>query len=384
MAVTKLKHFVAGRVKRLREKMYGNGLDGLIVVEPVEVRYLTGFSGDDSVLVMAARRKVLVTDSRYVEQVRQECPGLPIKIRKGPISEAAGEVLVRWGLVPKRSSRKKEIPLIGIDPDAVTVSQFKNYRKAIGKGIKQTKSPVIELRQCKDEYEIKQINKAVRVAEAAIKELLAKLKIGISEREAAAQLEYEMARLGGAPAAFESIVAWGQHAAQPHARCGNARLRKGQTILIDWGATVEGYKSDLTRCYAAGKIRPVFADVYKCVLEAQMSAIEAVRPGVGLAEVDAAARKTLRRGLKKLSRSFGVYEHGTGHGLGLNVHEAPIVSNRSKGELKEGMVITIEPGVYVPGRFGVRIEDDVQVTAHGRKVLSRLDKDPESISLYGV
>jgi len=384
MVVTRLKHFVAGRVSRLREKMCGNGLDGLIITEPVEVRYLTGFSGDDSVLVMAARRKVLVTDSRYIEQVRQECPGLPIKIRKGPISEAAGEVLIKWDLVPERSSGKKKIPIVGIDPDAVTVSQFKNYRKAIGKGIKQTKSPVTELRQCKDNYEIKQINKAVRVAEAAIKKLLAKLKIGISEREAAAQLEYEMARLGGAPPAFESIVAWGPHAAQPHARPGNARLRKGQTILIDWGATVEGYKSDLTRCYSAGKIRPVFADVYKCVLEAQMSAIDTVRPGVGLAEVDAAARKTLRKGLKKLSKSFGVYEHGTGHGLGLNVHESPLVSKRSKGELKEGMVITIEPGIYVPGKFGIRIEDDVQVTARGRKVLSRLGKDPESVSLYGA
>ncbi len=359
-------------------------LDGLIITEPVEVRYLTGFSGDDSVLVITDRRKILVTDSRYVEQVRQECPGLPIKIRKGPISEAAGEVLVRWDLVPERSSGKKKIPLIGINPDAVTVSQFKNYRKAIGKGIKQTKSPVSELQQCKDDYEIKQIHKAVRVAEAAIKEVSAKLKIGMSERETAAQLEYEMARLGGAPPAFESIVAWGQHAAQPHARVGNARLRKGQSILIDWGATIEGYKSDLTRCYAVGKIRPVFADVYKCVLEAQMSAIEAVRPGISLAEVDAAARKTLRRGLKKLSKSFGVYEHGTGHGLGLNVHEAPLINNRSKGELKEGMVITIEPGVYVPGRFGIRIEDDVQVTAHGRKVLSQLSKDPDSISLHGV
>lgn len=384
MAVTRLKHFVAGRVKRLREKMCEKELDALIIVEPVEVRYLTGFSGDDSVLIITARRKVLVTDSRYVEQIRQECPGLAIKIRKGPISEAAGEVLGRWDLVPERSSGKKKVPLIGIDPDNVTVSQYKNLRKAVGEGIRQTKSLVSELQQCKDDYEIKQINKAVRVAEAAIKELSAKLKIGMSEREAAGQLEYEMARLGGAPAAFESIVAWGQHAAQPHARPGNARLRKGQTILIDWGATIEGYKSDLTRCYAAGKIRPAFADVYMCVLEAQLSAIDTVRPGVGLAEVDAAARKTLRKGLKKLSKSFGVYEHGTGHGLGLNVHESPLISKRSKGELKEGMVITIEPGVYVPGRFGIRIEDDVQVTAHGRKVLSQLGKDLDSVRLHGV
>jgi Xaa-Pro aminopeptidase len=152
-------------------------------------------------------------------------------------------------------------------------------------------------------------------------------------------------------------------------------LKSRDTILFDWGATIQGYRSDLTRCFVAGRILPVFADAYQMVLEAQQAAIERVKPGVMLKEVDDAARKVLS------GSKFPVYGHGTGHGIGLHIHESPAVSGRNGKELREGMVITIEPGIYMPGRFGIRIEDDVLVGSRGPKVLSRLAKDLGSISL---
>jgi len=382
MAAVRLKKYVGGRLRRLRGILREKDLAGLIVTDPAEVRYLTGFSGDDSVFLLTERRKMMVTDSRYVVQLRDECPGLARKVRQGAITEAVGEVLSGWGVIPRR--RRKRPPVIGVDPEGLTAGQYRSYRKVIGKGLRPIKEPVKPLRQCKDDYEIAQIRRAVRVAEAALQRVLEELKVGMTEQETAARLEYEMSRRGGGPAAFESIVAFGAHAAQPHARPGRKRLGKRDTLLFDWGAQVEGYRSDLTRCFAVGRIPAAFRDVYRCVLDAQLAAIAEVRPGVALCDVDAAARKVLREGLKGLPGRFAVYGHGTGHGLGLDVHEGPFFSPRSKGVLEEGMVMTIEPGVYVPGRFGIRIEDDVLVTARGRTVLSRMAKDLSSVGLEGT
>jgi len=363
-------------------------LDAFIINDPADVSYLTGFSGDDSVLLVAQSRKILVTDSRYVIQVRQECPGLALKVRKADMSVAVGGVMESWGFLSGRTFRKK-IAAVGIDPDTVTAAALKAYRKAVGRGLRFSRGLVGELRLCKDDFEIEQIRKAARIAETAMKETLKSIKPGVTELEVAAELEYEMARRGGRPAAFESIVAFGAHGAQPHARPGRGRLGTNQSILIDWGATVGGYRSDLTRCFLVGRIRPAFMDAYQWVLEAQLAAIEAVRPGVEFVQVDRAARNLLMKSLKSTKlRAFRgldwrkvVYDHGTGHGLGLNIHEAPSLSKKSKGVLKEGMVITVEPGIYIPGRFGIRIEDDVLVTRKGRTLLSRLGKDLNTVTL---
>jgi len=389
MKIAGIKTYVAGRIRKLRARMRDNKLDAIIIIDPADVSYLTGFSGDDSVLLISQHRKVLVTDSRYVIQAREECPGLAMKVRKGGMSAVVGEVMESWGLAASGTSRKK-LPIIGIDPNTITAAALKAYRKAVGRGLRLNSGLVGELRQCKDDFEVEQIRKAVRIAETALKETLKSIKPGVTELEVAAELEYEMARRGGRPAAFESIVAFGAHGAQPHARPGRGRLGKNQSILIDWGATVGGYRSDLTRCFSVGKILPAFVDVYQWVLEAQLAAIEEVRPGVEFVQVDRAARDVLERRLKStklrpirgLDWKKAVYEHGTGHGLGLNIHEAPTLSKQSKGVLKEGMVVTIEPGFYIPGRFGIRIEDDVLVTRKGRTLLSRLGKDLNTVTLY--
>ena len=355
----------------MREK----NLAALIVVDPVNVRYLTGFSGDDSVLLLAPRRKLLVTDSRYTEQARQECAGLPLFVRTGPMSDAVAAVLDKAGLTtaPLRG-RKNQPPMIGIEAEAVTVNQHRAYRKRIGRGLKPLGDMVAALRLVKDDYEISQLRRAARIAESAMQQLLGWLKVGVTEQQLAARLDYEMMCIGAAGPSFQTIAAIGPHAAQPHAVPGRTRLRKGQSLLFDWGAQHNGYRSDLTRCFVAGRIRPDFAEAYARVLDAQAAAIQAIKPGVSLKAVDQAARAAI-------GDSMPMYGHGTGHGIGLKIHEGPALSANSKGQLAEGMVVTVEPGVYVPGRFGIRIEDDVVVTARGAKLLSRLAKDSDSLTL---
>jgi len=367
MSVIKLKSFVGGRVRRIRGVLDSLRLGGLVVIDPVDVRYLTGFGGDDSVLLLTGNKKVLVTDSRYVQQARRECPSLALKVRTGSMAEAVREVL-------NKSVGGKWKLKVGIVADDVSLAQYKAYRKVVGKRLVVCKPVVAPLRVCKDRYELCQIRKAVRVAEKSITELLDWLKVGVTEQQAKAYLEYRMACNGSTEPAFSTIVAFGGHAAEPHAVSGRKRLRKGMGILVDWGATVNGYKSDLTRCFFAGRIPGSYADAYRAVLGAQLVAIAAVRPGVRVCEIDAAARKNWP---EKLS----IYGHGTGHGLGLKVHERPCVSGKVDTVLKEGMVITIEPGAYVPGGFGIRIEDDVVVTAKGATVLSKIAKGLNSIAL---
>ena len=371
MASARIKSFVLARVKGCRALMASRDLDALVVTRPEDVRYLTGFSGEDSVLVLTGRRRVLVTDTRFTVQLAQECPGLAVQVRRGSISEGVAAVLKQG----RQGRRKRKSPLIGMETDAVTVNAFRTYRKAIGDGLRGTVGMVSSLRLCKDDEEIRQIRKAVRIAEDAMGSVLGWLAAGKSEIEVAAYLEYEMARRGGGPVAFPSIVAYGQHAAEPHAQPGRQRLGKRQSVLIDWGARVEGYCSDLTRCFVTGKIRPAFAEAYQWILEAQLSAIEAVREGATLRDVNEAARGVLRKS------PLPVYGHGTGHGIGLEIHENPFLHAKSKGVLKKGMVITIEPGVYLPGQFGIRIEDDVLVGSRGKTVLSNFPKDLESVSL---
>ena len=362
----RLKTLVGGRIRRCRAAMAGCGLDVLIVVNPADVRYLSGFSGNDSVLVLAPGRKVLVTDTRYVEQARQDCPGLKIFLRKSDVPDAVGEILDGLKQLDKKTRK------IGIESDHVSLRHYQAYRRVLGKNLKDVKPLVTPLRICKDSYELSQIRKAVKIAEAGMQGLHKWWRIDMSERELAARLEYEMYQLGSERTGFDSIVAVGGHAAQPHAVPGNRRWRKNQSLLIDWGAKVSGYRSDLTRCYVAGKIRPAFADAYRWLLDAQMAAIEEVRAGATLKQVDWAARKRL------INCPYPIYGHGTGHGIGLDVHEQPFLRQKGGDQLHEGMVITIEPGIYVPGRFGLRIEDDVEVTNRGRRVLSTIAKNLES------
>ncbi|MBN2210582.1 MAG: aminopeptidase P family protein [Sedimentisphaerales bacterium] len=372
MATVSLKTCVNARMNRFRRLLDENHLEGFIVTNVKDVQYLTGFSGEDSILLILGRRATLITDSRFVLLTRRECPRLRVHIHRRGVIEAVGELAQQYR---KRSSRRKPIS-IGIDPDTVTHRGYGLYRKAAGKGftLKAVGGLARNLRRTKDAYETAQIRKAICVAEESLLATLKHVKPGVTEMELRARLEYEMSRWGSSEPAFATIIAFGGHAAEPHAQPGSARLRKGQCVLFDWGATVNGYRSDLTRTYATGKISRDFAQAYQRVLNAQLAAIEAVKPGVALAEIDAAARRAM-------GKPQGEYRHGTGHGIGLDIHELPAFHGRAKGELQPGMIVTIEPAIYLAGKLGIRIEDDVLVTQRGGKVLSTLAKDLDTMLL---
>jgi len=384
MPIAKIKDYIPPRIKRARQALADLKLDALIVVHPWDVRYLTGFRGEDSLLVLTNTKRILVTDNRFELQIKKECPRLSFFLRKGQyrnINDAVAHVL-RKSLSEKRAAGKKsrpgkkKPPAVGIESTAATLAQFRALRKAIGLGLRQTPPIVEPLRLTKDPYEISQIKKAIRVAQLAMIETLGHIKIGISEIELAAILEYNMAKRGSSAPAFKSIIAFGPNAAQPHAIPGNSKLKKSHTILCDWGATVDGYRSDLTRCFVKGRIPPSFKEAYNWVLEAQLAAIAEIRSGASIKTIDQAARNVIKKG------KYPIYPHGTGHGLGLEVHESPSLASHCNDPVAEGMVLTVEPGIYLPGKFAIRIEDDVLVTARGHTVLSNLPKDPNSLSSW--
>ena len=369
MANVRLKNFIGLRVRRLRKLLTERGLDAFVATDRADVRYLTGFTGDDSALVVTANKKILVTDNRYTGQAKVDCPGLRVHVRSESLENAIATII-------GKSRKPAHRSIVAVDSDALSVRRYRSLRRTLGRavGLRGADGLIGQLRLRKDVSEIAGIRRAVVVAEKAMGWLRDHLEIGMTEQEAAGRVDCRMRRLGSSAAAFDTIAAFGRNAALPHARAGRTKLRSAQPMLFDWGATVDGYKSDLTRCYFTGRIPAYFADAYERVLEAQLAAIETVRPGISLKQVDAAARGVL-------AGRAGCYGHGTGHGIGLDVHEAPAVHSRGGGVVQEGMVLTIEPGIYVPGRFGIRIEDDVLVTAKGHKILSRLAKDLDSVRL---
>jgi len=341
------------RVKAVRKQLRGD-VDGLIVTGVENVRYLTGFRGEDSWALVLPRAVVLVTDSRYTEQARGECLGCGIVERKGGLAREVAKLI-----------EKNRGKVLGVE-DSCSVAVLAALRKGLkGITLKPVSRIVENVRVIKTEEEIRLIKKAGRIAFDAMDWMLGQLKPGMTERQAAALYDYKLSEFG-AKAAFATIVCFGANGSRNHHQPGGRKLRKNDTILMDFGANRQGYVSDMTRCYAVGKLTPFFEKVYRTVALAQKAAVAKVRAGVKVCDVDAAARAVIAEaGLPE----FG---HGTGHGLGLEVHEAPTVSGVDKeGVLRAGQVITIEPGIYLPGKLGVRLEDDVLVKKDGNRILSR-------------
>ena len=353
------------RLARLRTLMRARKLALLLVTDPAEIRYLTGFHGEASWIVVGATDKpTIISDLRLAEDIEPVRPLAKVHIRSGEtMVDAVMHVLAR--------TRAR----LGVPRAHLTLETYAQLAKALGaKRLVATGSLIGELRLRKDASEIATIRKAIRIQQAALEEVLPTIEPGQSESEICALLEYEMKARGADGPAFETIIAAGANSSKPHARPGRAKVRSGQLLLIDWGACVDGYHSDLTRTFAIGRWPRRFEEIYTIVLDAQLAAIDAVKPGVRTDAVDAAARSIIT------DAGYGeVFGHGLGHGIGLNIHEAPSLGRVSPSclpsVLEEGMVVTVEPGIYLPGAGGVRIEDDVLVTARGRRVLSSLPKD---------
>lgn len=342
------------RVKTLRAVLKKQGGDALIVTKSANVTYLTGFFGEDSWALITPRRTYLLTDSRYTEQAKKECAGgIVIIERKEGLAKTVASIL-----------RPLKYVRVLFTEDTIQLATFNALRKSANVRLRTVGDVVEKLREIKDEKEIKTIKKASVIARRALAATMKYVKIGISENELAGILNLNIRRLGGRES-FETIIAFGANGSRPHHLPGSRKLKKNDTVLIDFGARYNGYCSDLTRSFAVGKPSRQFEKVYNAVLEAQAAAIAKVKDGVSIAEVDGAAREVLKK------YKLPVYGHGTGHGLGLEVHEQPTVSAKTKGMLRAGQVITIEPGAYMPGVLGIRIEDDVLVTKDGCKVLSK-------------
>jgi len=362
--------YVQRRQRVLAAALKKGKVRALLVSQPEDVGYLCGFSGEDSFLLLVGEYACLLTDGRFDEQARRECGPIDLHLRTGPMSKALLAVL--------RSRRFRGG--IGVQSEHVTLGQFESFEKNVGKGRFTPLAGVVgPLREIKDAGEIVAIRKAVKAAEGAFVSLLAMGKefwLGRTERHLAAELDYRMRLAGSSRSSFETIVAVGPNGALPHYRPGDVKVREGSAVLIDWGATVAGYVSDLTRVVFVGKISPQMGTVYDVVRRAQRQAIAAVADGVPAKDVDAAARGLIERD------GFGDrFVHGLGHGIGRQVHEGPGVAKSIESPLRAGMVITIEPGIYIPGVGGVRIEDDVEVTAAGCRKLSTLATDIEAVTL---
>ena len=338
-------------------------ISALLVTNPRNVSYLTGFTGEDSFLLIGPGRTHLFSDSRFETQLQDECPGIPAEIRTS--RTAIHDFLAEW--LPKFS-----LSNLGIESSSMVVALHDLLAEKLKPLELVAKAGLVEeLRLIKDADEVAELRVAVHQAERGFELMRSLILPDQTERQAAHDLEHGMRRFGAIRAAFEPIIAVGDRAALPHYRAGSRQFRESGFALVDWGAlSPRGYHSDLTRLLVTSKLPPKLVQIYGVVLKAQQAGIEAIRPGAKCQDVDAAARKVIDRA------GFGKYfGHGLGHGIGLDIHEGPKLSPISTDVLKPGMTVTVEPGIYLPGVGGVRIEDDVLVTRDGCEILTTLPKE---------
>jgi Xaa-Pro aminopeptidase len=337
------------------------GLEALFVTHLANIRYLCGFTGSAGVLLLGQGRPVLFTDGRYTAQARQEVAGARVVISKGSPLLAAAQF-----------AQTSKLPRIGIEVTHMTVASRAALRRALGGKVRlRDVGPIVEeLRMIKDAGEIALIREAVKLGVRLLDTALRAIRPGVTEVEVAAELEYAARRAGAEAMSFETIVAAGPRSAMPHGVASAAPIPERGFVILDFGVILHAYCSDMTRTVHVGKISAADRKMYYAVREAQQEAVEAVRAGVACGQVDSAARNALRRA--GLARYF---THSTGHGVGLEIHELPRLGRGQPDELRPGMVVTVEPGVYVPGRGGVRIEDMVLVTGGACDVLTPAPKD---------
>ena len=353
------KNRFAARRRRLTRKFRRARIDALLVTKPQNIFYLSGFRGDDSALLVGRSRTVLITDSRYAEEAESVLSGVQLMVRRRGLMQTAAGAAV-----------KADAPRLGVEAAMMTLGEHEELlRWARKTEIAPTRGLVEALRLRKDASEVAAIREAVRIAEAAFREVAAGLAPGQTEIEVARRLDGTMQDMGAEAPAFQTIVASGERSSLPHATPTTRRLRRGEPILFDWGARRRRYHSDLTRMVFWDRIPRFYKSVYSVVLEAQRRALARVKPGREAGKVDAAARAFLKA--HRHGKHFG---HGLGHGVGLEIHEGPTLAPSQDNPLRPGMVVTVEPGVYVPGSGGVRIEDLVLVTRTGRTTLTSLPK----------
>lgn len=341
------------RIRAIRYQLKKQRLKSLLITKPANVTYATGFSDADSWALITDKNIYLLTDSRYTEQAEIQCPGCKVIRRKATLAGAVAELL----------KNQKSLRTMAVE-NATSLAAFETLKKHVKVRLKTVADVIESARSIKDNSEVAAVTAAARIAAKALRQTLKYIKLGITENELAGRLDFQIRKADTANS-FPTIVAFGPNASRPHHQPTRRKLKKNDTVLIDFGVRYNGYCCDITRCFTVGRPNSFYKKAYAAVREAQAAAIKMIKPGVTVKKVDAAARKVISK------YDLPVYGHGTGHGIGLEVHERPVISPLGKARLRPGMLFTIEPAVYIPGKLGIRIEDDVLVTKTGCKVLTR-------------
>ena len=370
--VSRAKAYLKVRHVAVRKAMKELKLDGLLLTHPPDLAYLTNFTGSDSVGLITEKDFLLATDFRYQEQVQMEAGWLKVHLREAKMSD----VLTRM-LADTKTKR------VGFEANFTTVGQIDALLTSLkAKGASPCElvpldNVMVNIRKVKDDHEIDLVRKSIAIAEEAFEAIRSEIKVGQSENYLAGLLVFEMRSRGASGSSFPVIVAAGTNSSLPHYRPQETLVQADQPLLFDWGAVYKGYCSDLTRTMMVGRVSAKMKKIYSVVYEAQQAAIKFLRPGVTTQQADLVARDVITKA--GFAKEFG---HGLGHGIGREIHELP--SLRKTGgdeELRPGMIVTVEPGIYLPGEGGVRIEDDVLITHSGCEVLSVIDRSLEACHL---
>ncbi|MFH1202275.1 MAG: Xaa-Pro peptidase family protein [Candidatus Omnitrophota bacterium] len=344
------------RIERLIDLLLKENLSGLLINHPANIQYLSDYRGQESYLIISAKHTVFLTDFRYIEEAKTALKGIEVR----QITEAHFESLS--GVIKDLGLKR-----LGFEAEYTSVLEHKKLKSLLAKGVEliPTTDLVEKLRLVKDSSEVKKIRSAIELTGKALKFFNSILKPGVKEIDLAAELGRFIKKNGGLAEAFPIIIASGKNSSYPHAALTHKPIKRGEPVMVDLGVDFLGYKSDLTRIFFLDKISPRIRSIYDVVREAQERAFKRIKPGSPISQIDKAAREYIVQ--KGYGKFFG---HSLGHGIGLEVHEGPPISSRNNDCIIPGMVFTIEPAIYLPGKFGIRIEDDVLVTEKGAKILS--------------
>ncbi|MFK2824335.1 Xaa-Pro peptidase family protein [Bacillus sp. B190/17] len=347
------------KIEKLRMQMKQEGIDGLLVMSPYNRRYMTNFTGSAGAALISEDQALFITDFRYVEQAEKQAAGFGIVQHKDTLLE---EVAVQ--------AQKLGIQRLGFEKTYTTFQSYETLKGLFKKELVPVSGMIEKLRLIKDDSEIKILKEAADIADAAFKHIIEFIQPGMTELEVSNELEFFMRKWGASSSSFDTIVASGKRSALPHGVASDKVIEKGDMVTLDYGAYYKGYVSDITRTVAVGEPSEQMKEIYQIVLDAQMKGVEQIKSGLTGKEADAITRDHIA------AKGYGEYfGHSTGHGIGLEVHEGPTLSFRSDTILEPGMVVTVEPGIYLPGIGGVRIEDDLLITETSSETLTHSTKD---------
>lgn len=347
------------RVKAVQAKLKDNGVDALLITSPYNLRYVSNFTGSTGLSVITQDKAYFVTDFRYTEQAKEQAEGFEIIKNTGSIYEEVKTIV-----------EKDSLSTLGFEKDFVTFATYDLLKSLLSSDLEPVSGLIESLREVKEEAEIETIKEAIKITEYAFKEILNFIKPGVSEIEVANRLDFLMREKGATSVSFDTIVASGKRSAMPHGVASEKLIEQGDMITIDFGCYYKGYVSDMTRTFSLGNPGEELKKIHQIVLDANLKVTEQAKVGVTGKELDAVARDYITE--QGYGEAFG---HSTGHGIGLEVHEGPGIHFRNENKLVEGNVITNEPGIYIPGLGGVRIEDDLLITKDGNVNLMSVTKE---------